>query len=157
MLLKQNYQGKTWHDKCRYKSSQDTSLCSILQAGPAVHIEITSPIHVFWVDCTGVWVYHVIVNKYLVPRSDEAGVDIEGDFQIPVHAKETGQGAIRGIMKCHAIWAIDRSVAQEILVLARGKIGRSKKSRWSLRRSPASSARCIQSLPVQSLFVVHTY
>ena len=42
-------------------------------------------------------------------------------------------------MKCHAIQTIDGSVAQEILILALGKICCGKKPGGELRRSPAST------------------
>lgn len=43
-------------------------------------------------------------------------------------------------MKCHAIQTIDGSVAQEILILALGKICCGEKPGGELRRSPASTA-----------------
>jgi hypothetical protein len=92
------------------------------------------------VNFSSICVYHIIVDKYLVPGGDEIGVYIEGDLQISVHAEKAGQGAIRGIVKCHAVQAVNRSVTQEMLVLVRGKLGRSEKSGRSLRRSTASSA-----------------
>lgn len=42
-------------------------------------------------------------------------------------------------MKCHAIQTIDGSVAQEILILALGKICGGDKPGGELRRSPAST------------------
>ena len=92
-----------------------------------------------WVDLTRVRVYHIVVDEHLIPRSDKIGVGIISDLKISVHAKETGDSTISGIMKCHAIQTVVGSVAQEILVLARGKICCSEKSGGELGRSPASA------------------
>ncbi|SRR6266702_1487032 len=42
-------------------------------------------------------------------------------------------------MKCHTVQTINRSVAQKILILVRGEICSSEKTRGQLRRSSASS------------------
>jgi hypothetical protein len=82
----------------------------------------------FRIEFIGIWVEHIIIDNHLIPSSDEVDIDIVSNLQIPVHAKETGQGTIRRIMKRDAIQAIDRSIAEKILILARGKIDRGEKS-----------------------------
>jgi hypothetical protein len=56
-----------------------------------------------WIDYTSVGVYEIIVDKHLVPRSDEVNVDVESDLQISIHAKEASQSTVSGIMESHAI------------------------------------------------------
>jgi hypothetical protein len=56
-----------------------------------------------WIDDTSVRVYEIIVDEHLVPRSDEIDVDVESDLQISIHAKETSQSTVSGIMESHAI------------------------------------------------------
>ena len=57
----------------------------------------------FWIHYTSVGVYEIIVDEHLVPRSDKVDVDIKGDLQVSIHAKETGQSTVSGIMKGYAI------------------------------------------------------
>jgi hypothetical protein len=101
--IEKKYQGNTRHDKRCYEGSYETLLRSILQARPAEYVEVTGPIHMLWIDYTSIGVYKIIVNEHLIPRRDKIDVDIESDLQISIHAKETGQGTISGIMKGHAI------------------------------------------------------
>jgi len=100
---KKKYQGNTGHDYVCYKRGHEAFLRPILQAGPAEYVEVTGPKHVLWIDLTSIGVYEVIVDEHLVPRSNEIDVDVESDLQISIHAKETGQRTVSGIMKGHAI------------------------------------------------------
>jgi|HubBroStandDraft_3_1064219.scaffolds.fasta_scaffold578067_1 hypothetical protein len=59
-----------------------------------------------WVDLTRVWVYHIVVDEHLIPRSDKIGVGIISDLKISVHAKETGDGTIGRIVERHAIQTV---------------------------------------------------
>ncbi len=76
---------------------------SILQAGPAVHVEVTGPKHVLWIDLTSIGVYEIIIDEHLVPSGDEIDADVESDLQISIHAEETGQRTVSRIMEGHAI------------------------------------------------------
>ena len=89
---------------------------AVLQTGPPEDIEVTRAEHVPRVDVAGLVVEEVIVDEHLVPSSDEIGVDIERDLEVTIHAQETRESAIRGVMEGGAIQRVQRPVAKEVLI-----------------------------------------
>lgn len=45
----------------------------------------------------------IIVDEHLIPGSDKVDIDVICDLKVSIHAKETGERTINGIMESDAI------------------------------------------------------
>jgi len=52
---------------------------------------------------TRIRIEEIVVDEHLIPGSDKVDIDVIGDLKVSVHAKETGESTINGIMESDAI------------------------------------------------------
>ena len=45
----------------------------------------------------------IVVDEHLIPSSDKVDIDVIGNLKVSIHAKETGERTINGIMESDAI------------------------------------------------------
>lgn len=74
----------------------------------------------------------VVVDKHLVPRSDEIDIDVVGDIEITIHSQETRKGTINGVMESHAVETVFTLFAQEVLIVGRRQVGGDQKTTRTL-------------------------
>lgn len=94
------------------------------------------------VDLVGGSAQEIVCDEHLVPCVDEVDVDIVGHLQVTVHAQETCERAIDGVMERIAIQAVYRLIAEEVLVLVRCEVGSSEETRRKLRWCATTTTAC---------------
>jgi hypothetical protein len=73
------------------------------QCGPSEDIKVGDTIHMAWIDHSSLLIEKVIIDEHLVPRHDKVDIDIIGDLQVAIHAQESGEGSIDGVVESHGI------------------------------------------------------